>query len=484
MFGTMNRIVCTLLSFLPFFSTVAQEEESKKQINQAVFNKIEYHFNLQETDSIYALAGTKLAQSLSLQAFQTVMTQQMYPLGQIQSAELMSFENNQGTYKLNFISTPLQLVLSLDDLNKIETFLFQPYAGQVVPEKEEPVVVSNASAVSNIDRLVDSVAMAYIRKSNTHALAIGIINAGKTSSYYYGETAKGNRQLPDESTLFEIGSISKTFTATLLAYLDQTGQLSVEDTITNYLPDSVAANANLQHITLKQLANHTSGLPRLPINLALTSAQHPSDPYRGYTKEHLYAFLANYQAITPPDSIYQYSNLGFGLLGDILSEVYGKPYDEMVQEIICEPLGLQNTTEHPNVDSQFVASGYNESGQETPLWTFDAFTAHGSLKSTVPDLLTYAKAHFKMPETDLENALALTRQFTYFDPPDTDIGLGWHMNIIGGELIYWHNGGTSGSRSYMAFSPDKRVAVVILSNTAESVDNIGIAIMNRVLASE
>src|SRR5690606_40060335 len=105
------------------------------------------------------------------------------------------------------------------------------------------------------------------------------------------------------------------------------------------------------------------------------------------------------------------------------------------------------------------AKVYNKDGQETPLWTFDAFTAHGSLKSSVKDLLTYAKAHFKMPATDLEHALAQTRQFTYFNPPDTDIGLAWHMYLMGYEPIYWHNGGTFGSSSYVAFSPDRKIAV-------------------------
>ncbi|MBK1441727.1 beta-lactamase family protein [Parapedobacter sp. ISTM3] len=479
----MNSIVCALFTLLlSVFSAIAQDEDAQR-INQAVFNKIEYHFNLQETDSIYALAGPKFKQSFSLQAFQTVMTQQLYSLGQIQSAELKSYEKGVGVYKLNFLSTPLQVVLGLDSLHRIETLLFQPYAGDPVAEKPEPASPSNAVA-AKFDRYVDSVALSYSRKGHTHALAIGIFNAGKTSSFYYGETEKGNKQLPDENTLFEIGSITKTFTATLLAYLDQTQQLSIDDTITKYLPDSVASNPDLQRITLKQLANHTSGLPRLPSNINATAAAHPLDPYRGYSKEHLYAYLKSYQADTPPDSVYLYSNLGFGLLGDILATSYGKPYDEMVQAIICQPLGLKNTTEHPNPESQYVAKVYNQKGEETPLWTFDAFTAHGSLKSTTADLLNYAKAHFKLPESDLEHALARTRQFTYFNPPDTDIGLAWHMNLIGDELVYWHNGGTSGSNSYMAFTPDKRIAIVVLSNTAESVDTIGVAILNFILAMQ
>ncbi|HWL00550.1 MAG TPA: serine hydrolase domain-containing protein [Parapedobacter sp.] len=478
----MNRIICIVL-LLPVFPAFTQEENRDQQINQAIFNKIEYHFNLQETDSIYALAGPHFKQSLSLQAFQTVMSQQLYPLGQIQSAELKSYENGTGTYKLNFLSTPLQVVLELDSLNRIATFLFQPYAGDPVPEQTE-APDSRGSATSKLDAYIDSVALAYSRKGHTHALAIGVISDGKTSSYYYGETENGNKQLPDENTLFEIGSISKTFTATLLAYLAQTQLLSIDDTITNYLPDSVAANPDLRRITLKQLANHTSGLPRMPANIEATAAAHPLDPYKDYTKADLYSFLVSYKATTPPDSIYLYSNLGYGLLGDILSTIYDKSYDEMIQEIICQPLDLKNTTEFPNPDSQYVAKVYNEDGQETPLWSFDAFTAHGALKSSVKDLLTYAKAHFKMPETDLEHALARTRQFTYFNPPDTDIGLGWHMNLMGDELIYWHNGGTFGSSSYMAFSPDRKMAVIVLSNTAEPVDSVGVSILNSILATK
>src|SRR5690606_2050562 len=116
-----------------------------------------------------------------------------------------------------------------------------------------------------------------------------------------------------------------------------------------YLPDSVAANPALQRITLRQLANHTSGLPRLPDNMGDTTAQ-SIDPYSSYTKERLYTYLKSYRATVPPDSMYLYSNLGYGILGDILSTVCDKPYNEMVQEIICRPLGLKNTTEHPNPD--------------------------------------------------------------------------------------------------------------------------------------
>src|SRR5690606_12641360 len=142
MFKTTSRICYFLLSLI--ITTATAQEAEDEQINQAVFNKIEYHFNLQETDSIYALAGDKFRQSLSSEAFRSVMSQQLYPLGRIQSAELISFEKGTGVYKLNFISTPLKLVLGLDSGKKIETFLFQPYS-DTAPDKTAPVASTNTA---------------------------------------------------------------------------------------------------------------------------------------------------------------------------------------------------------------------------------------------------------------------------------------------------------------------------------------------------
>lgn len=484
MFKTVNRICCLSLLLLSTISvTFAQEEVAKEQVNQAVFNKVEYHFNLQEADSIYALASEKFKQSLSTEAFQMVMEQQLYPLGRIQSAEMIGYENGTGTYKLNFISTPMQLVLGLDSLSRIETFLFQPFERPL--QEEVPAEISTRSAVSAFDRFVDSVALAYSRKGNTHALAIGIINDGKTSSYYYGETEKGNKQLPDENTLFEIGSITKTFTATLLAYFAEQQLLNLADPITKYLPDSLAENSYLQKITLRHLANHTSGLPQLPGNRDTVASAQPLASYEdAYSREYLYTYLNTYKADTPPDSVYRYSDLGYGLLGDILSTVSGKPYSELIQEIISTPLELKNTVTQPDTTQQYVAKGYNENGEEIPhRIVSETMAATSALKSTVSDLLRYAKAHFILPETALENALALTRQFTFFMPPDTDIGLAWQMNLVGGSLVYRQSGNTGGSSSFIAFSPDRKVAVVVLSNTAEAVAPTATAILNHILGT-
>ena len=124
---------------------------------------------------------------------------------------------------------------------------------------------------------------------------------------------------------------------------------------------------------------------------------------------------------------------------------------------------------------------YNKEGHEALPWSFDVFAPAGALKSTLEDLLKFANAQFKMPQTPLENAMANTRLFTFFLPPDTDLGLAWHMNLIDNLTVFWHNGATAGSSSYLALSPDKKSGVVMLSNSAISTDDQGKTILNYLL---
>lgn len=460
--------ILLLSSIFPVLAVPVQDTEMK-QINQGIFNRIEYHFNLQETDSIYALSSSSFKTALSLEALESVLTQQLYPLGQIQSAEMLSFDRSTATgiYRIDFQTTTLQVVLSNTANRQYTSLVFQPFEP---PTKANslPVITSTKKT---LDEFVDSLAFSYTRNPGAHALAVGVLDAGKRIEYFYGGVAAGDNKLPNEQSLFELGSITKTFAATLLAYMDETGMLSIHDRIVNYLPDSVRNNPHLASITFQQLANHTSGLPRLPDNLLNAPAHHPQNPYMGYTAGDLFTYLQHYRAQNEPGEEYLYSNLGYAVLGTILSEVTGQSMAEMVQQIIAEPLRLSNLLQNSTDSSDFLPV-HNQQGAKVPAWDFDAFAAAGALKSTVSDLLTYAAAHFERPESPLENALAKTRQFTFFNPPDTDVGLGWHMHLHGADLLFWHNGETGGSNSYIAFSPDRRIAVVALANTTVSVQEL------------
>src|SRR5690606_29602210 len=151
------------------------------------------------------------------------------------------------------------------------------------------------------------------------SLAIGLVHNNHTKTFFYGETAKENATLPTEETIYEIGSMTQVFTATLLADMTERGAIRLEDPIVKLLPDSIARNPGLQGITFQSLANHTSGLPKLPSNLDKAPNFNPLDPYASYSRKDLFAFLKSFQSDTILGEKYEYSPLGYALLGELMA---------------------------------------------------------------------------------------------------------------------------------------------------------------------
>lgn len=471
------RFCFILLLFIPGI-TFAQSHQQFK--TDSVFVLVKKFFNAKQADSIYALTGPNFRHAVSAGQFRSLTEQQLFPLNEIKGSTVISFVNNKvSTYKLVFQSVTLQLLMSLDTGNKIELFLFQPYK-DITADKTTQVPTSN-KLLNPMDKQVDEIARPYIQKVNTVGLSIGILKDGQISTYNYGETARGNNLLPTANTLFEIGSITKTFTATLLAYYANEGKVKLTDPITQYMPDSVKTNVALNDITLQTLSNHTSGLTRIPENLQFDSAS-AANPYKSYNKRLLFSYLKTCKLNSKPGEQYAYSNLGVGLLGTILSQVSGKTFDQMVQEVICSPLGMKNTVQHLSAlqVTQF-AKVYSQYGDATVAWDFNALAACGALHSTVNDLLIYAKANMLERADKLSKAFELTHQVTY--SKDAKIALGWHIILVDGIAYIFHNGGTYGSSSFLAFNTDKKLAVVVLSNSAESTDAVGTGIIKKLQAN-
>jgi CubicO group peptidase (beta-lactamase class C family) len=450
-----------------------------EQINRGVYNKLEFFINSQMTDSAYNLASDSFKQQISLAKFNQVL-QELYPLGRVKSSTIKEFEKGLATYQMDFDSRSYEVLFATDTSLKFNTLKFSPLA--IKPQVEKTIVVpATQKSVDNDDLFVDSVANAYLKQQNTQSLAIGILKNGQTKTYFYGETAKGNQTPPTKTSVYEIGSLSKVFTAILLSNLVEEGTITLDQPIALFLPDTLKKNGELSKITFQMLANHTSGLPRLPDNLDKVKGFNENDPYKTYDKKALYNYLASFKNKKNPGEEYEYSNLGYAVLGDIICSIYKKSYDQLVKDIICKPLEMSNTFQVLDPKRKDTFKVYNKEGQEVIPWSFDAFGPAGGLKSTLEDLLKFANAQFKMPQTPLENAMANTRLFTFFLPPDTDLGLAWHMNLIDDLTVYWHNGGTAGSSSYLALSPDKKSGVVILSNSAISADDTGKAILDYLL---
>lgn len=340
----------------------------------------------------------------------------------------------------------------------------------------------------------------------THGYNAGVIVAivGPEGTRYraFGHTRLPDGPPPDERTVFEIGSVTKVFTALLLADMAESGEVQLSDEVGEYLPGDVGPpERNGRRITLLDLATHTSALPRLPGNILPVD---PANPYAGYTPQLLYAFLSVYQPVRDIGSSYEYSNLGYGLLGHVLARRAEMDYGQLVVERIAEPLGLEDTRSEPTDSMRDrLARGYS-GGIQVVTWDIpDPFAGAGALLSTAADMARFVAANMGLVDLPLRSAMDSTprsamdstlrsamdstlrsaiestqRPRATTDSPDMHVGLGWHISQGEGATIVWHNGGTGGYRSFIGFTADKTAGVVVLSNSNESVDDIGFRLLD------
>jgi CubicO group peptidase (beta-lactamase class C family) len=287
---------------------------------------------------------------------------------------------------------------------------------------------------------------------------------------------KGTGKIPGPNSIFEIGSVSKTFTATLLAYYANEKKLNADFPVTKYLPDSIAKNVNLQVVSLTMLSNHTSGLPRMPDNWS-AGVTDTLNPLKDYKKKNLYAYLKTAKLEAIPGQTYVYSNLGSAILGTVLERVSGKSYEQMVRQVITEPLKMTNTAQHLSPEQKKLMVGmYTDKGETAKAWDMDAFSGAGALRSTASDLLVFLQANMKTTDDKLVKAMKLTQKVTFDKKPA--LGMAWFKDQIDNDTYFWHNGATGGCYSYIGFMPEKGVAVVALSNSTLEVDPVGEEILS------
>ncbi|HLX90254.1 MAG TPA: serine hydrolase domain-containing protein [Puia sp.] len=463
-----------LLSFIFLGLAIAATAQNiRQQKTDSVGKLMQKYFNEKKPDQIYELTGEAFRNALSMEKFKEVCNNNLFPLGELKQIPLESFDNGVAKYKAAFDHTVFTLLLSLDDKDKIQIFLFKPYADETATKNRS---LPSTNTLSNaLDRKVDSAVRPYTSMQATVGLSIGILKDGKTYFYGYGETVKGNNQIPNEHTLYEIGSLSKTFTAILLADAANDGLVKLDDPISKYLPDSIP---ELSYegipITLKTLSNHSSGIPRMPNNFQPADN---SNPYKDYDDNKLFSFYKNFKPARKPGETYEYSNVAAGTLGVIMEKVERDSYENLFQKKICQPLGMNETKEFLRKDdSGRFAKGYQEDGTPSSAWDFKALAPAGAIRSTAFDLLKYANGNLGAAPGPLLKAMDLTHAITFNDGT-VRVGLGWHYIKPGTDDVIFHNGQTGGYHSYLAMNPKKRFAVVILSNCARGTEDAGSAIM-------
>ena len=301
-------------------------------------------------------------------------------------------------------------------------------------------------------------------------------------------------RLPDGAhSIFEIGSVTKTFTATLLAGMALEGLVSLDDPVNRHLPAGVRVPPRGREITLEDLASHRSGLPVVPRGLlwrALTVDRR--DPYARWDAARLEAAVPRTRPRREPGRKFRYSNYGVGLLGYALSLRAGTTYEELVRTRICAPLGLADTwIEPPAAVRPRVAEGHSRRGGPVPHWHLAALAGAGGLRATAADLLAFMRVHGPGARHPLAAAAAETRR-PRMRLRRLDLCLGWMSIPPGGPLlppwrlrrrVFLHEGATGGFRSFAAFVPEAGVAAVVLANRARPVGRLGLRVL-RVLLRE
>jgi D-alanyl-D-alanine-carboxypeptidase/D-alanyl-D-alanine-endopeptidase len=311
-------------------------------------------------------------------------------------------------------------------------------------------------------------------------IVVGVIDAKGRRVVSYGSLEQDDQRPLDGDTLFEIGSITKVFTALVLADMAQRGEVNIDDPIAKYLPDSAKIpERGGRQITLVDLASHTSGLPRMPANFR---PDDPANPYADYTDEQLYSFLSSYDLIRDIGLKYEYSNLGFGLLGQGLARRASTDYESLVKDRICEPLGMSSTeiTLSPELERRFAA-GHSADLVNVSRWDIPALAGAGALRSSANDLLKFLAANMGYTKTTLApamKAMLATKRQTGL--PFIDTALGWTVDTRGGGEIIWKNGGTGGYSSFIGYAPRRGVGIVALSNaqTPGGVDDLGLHLLD------
>jgi len=305
-------------------------------------------------------------------------------------------------------------------------------------------------------------------------IVAGVVEPAGRRVVSYGSLAKSDARPLDGDTVFEIGSITKVFTSLLLAEAVQRHEVALSDPVSTFLPAKVRLPERGRAITLQDLSMHVSALPRLPSNM------HPKDtanPYADYSVEDLYTFLSGYQLTRDVGERYEYSNLGGGLLGHVLSIRAEMDYEALVRARITGPLGMKDTSIAltPRM-REHLAAGYTATLQPASNWDLPTLAGAGALRSTTNDLLTLVAANLGYVRTPLAPAMAaMLEPRKPAGMPGLEVALAWHVTAVHGKTIVWHNGGTGGYRTFIGFNAAARTGVVVLSNagTAAGPDDIG-----------
>ena len=304
---------------------------------------------------------------------------------------------------------------------------------------------------------------------------IGVIDRSGRRFYGFGQTSMTNGTLPDKHSIFEIASITKGFTAILVAVLEIDGRVSTTAPIGRYVPTLRRADTDAaQYITLERLLTHTAGLPRNPTN----TDDNDDDRYKNYATKDLETFLSNW-IIYPATPSYSYSNVGLMIVEHAIENEIGRTYEDLMEERVLDKLHMHDTFfTVPKEKRDRLVTGFRN-GVPTTEMDVGQYPAMGGLRSTADDMLTYLGAHIGLVPNQLSSAIDKTLVERFSDGEIT-LSLGWRIsrNEESGKTIYHFTGGSTGFVSFAAFDPVNQKAVVVLVNGTRWFSDLGFKVLD------
>lgn len=317
-------------------------------------------------------------------------------------------------------------------------------------------------------------------------VAVALIRGDQIEYLGYRQSEDELSHVDNQDRIFEIGSITKVFTAMILAQMHLEGKVDVNQAVRKYTKLKIKGKPEF---TFRQLANHSSGLPRLPGNALDYMEKSPENPYQYYDYKALKEYLAKELELQfEPGSGNLYSNLGSGLLAVVLGEVDGKCPEDLYGDRIFRPLEMnQSSTDRGTLKEEQLVGGLNAEGGSQSYWDFSVLGGAGCILSTVTDL-----SRFALYCLNSDQAVNQLMRSEYYQINDgMKVGLGWHLiGLRDRSELLWHNGATGGFSSSMLLDPDRKLGVILLSNISpmspngQLMDRLGMRVMELLKREE
>jgi CubicO group peptidase (beta-lactamase class C family) len=438
--------------FIFLFTIISNLVFSQNEKHNVVFKEFKENYNRGNFENIFNSFSVEMRKALPVEKTKEFLGGLKSQAGNIEDGAFVKFENQSfAVYKTEFEKSILAVNISIDDKNLINGFYVKPFVDEVT--------LNRVNALSEFpSEIANSIYSQAKNLPNKTQFSIAILTGGDVR--YYGVLIENDtiNSIKNFSRIFEIGSITKVFTSTVLASLVIDKKLDFNNYVNDYYSFDFR---NSIKINFSDLANHTSGLPRLPENFDLSNE---INPYRNYREKDLNEYLRNILEIkNSVEKKYDYSNLGAGLLGYTLGISQKTNFNDLLKKRVFNKYKMKNSYTSPKGIESNIVKGLDTKGQEITNWEFDVLFGGGGILSSTEDLVKFSRAQFDKSNKELE----LTRKATFNINDRMKIGLGWHiLKTDKGSDWIWHNGGTGGYSSSMVLDVEKKNGVIVLSNVS------------------